>query len=55
VIQRGVEEAVLTERELSISGDIAYEIGKYTEKFRSKGKVQSEIKGKYLIVFQTNS
>lgn len=51
-VQSGFEEAVLTGRELSVSGDVAYEIGHYTEKFRPKGEELSEIKGKYLLVFK---
>jgi hypothetical protein len=33
--------------ELSVSGDTAYEIGNYTEKFHPKGKESFEVKGKY--------
>ncbi len=51
-VQRGFVDAILTERELTVSGDVAYEIGQYTEKFRPKGKERSEIKGKYLLVFK---
>lgn len=51
-IQMGFEDAVLTGRELSVSGDTAYEIGNYTEKFHPKGKEPFEIKGKYLIVYK---
>jgi len=51
-IQMGFKDAVLTGRELSVSGDTAYEIGNYTEKFHPKGKEPFEIKGKYLIVYK---
>ena len=51
-VQMGFEDAVMTGRELSVSGDIACEIGNYTEKFHPKGKEPFEVKGKYLIVFK---
>jgi ketosteroid isomerase-like protein len=51
-VQEGFENAILTEREVSISGDVAYECGSYTEKFHLKGKEPLEISGKYLIVFK---
>jgi len=51
-IQMGFEDAVLTGRELSVNGDIAYEIGNYTEKFHPKGKEFIEVKGKYLVIYK---
>lgn len=51
-IQMGFEDAVLTERKVSVSGDVAYEIGNYVEKFHPKGKEVMEIRGKYLSVFK---
>jgi len=51
-VQMGFKDAVMTERVLSVSGDIAYEIGNYVEKFHPEGKEPLEVKGKYLIVFK---
>jgi len=51
-VQMGVKDAIITERELSVSGDIAYETGNYIEKFHPEGKEPFEIKGKYLIIYK---
>ena len=51
----GFEDAVLTGRELSVNGDIAYEIGNYTEKFHPKGKESIEVKGKYLVIYKNTA
>ena len=51
-VQMGFKDAVLTKRELSVSGGIAYEIGNYTEKFHPTGKEPFELKGKYLIIYK---
>lgn len=50
-IQGGFVDAVLSEIELSVFNDVAYEIGEFTETFRSEDKEHDEIKGKYLLVF----
>jgi uncharacterized protein (TIGR02246 family) len=51
-IQMGFEDAVMTDRNVSVSGDVAYEIGNYIEKFHPKGKEAMKIRGKYLCVFK---
>jgi uncharacterized protein (TIGR02246 family) len=51
-VQMGFEDAVMTGRELSVSGDIACEIGNYTEKFHPRGKEPFEVKGKYLVIYK---
>ena len=51
-VQMGFKDAVMTGRKLSVSGDVAYEVGNYIEKFHPKGKDPLEIKGKYLIVYK---
>ena len=52
LVQLGFEESVFTGREIAVSGDVAYEMGNYTEKFRPKGKEPFEFKGKYLLVLK---
>lgn len=46
------ENTMLTERELSVSGDVAYECGRYTEKVRLNGQEPLKLGGKYLVVFK---
>jgi len=51
-IQMGVKDCVLTTVELSGSGDIVNEMGKYALKIQPKGQEPVEDKGKYVVVWK---
>jgi uncharacterized protein (TIGR02246 family) len=51
-VQQGFENAILTEREVSASGDVAYECGSYTAIYHLAEHEPREVMGKYLIVLK---
>jgi len=51
-IQMGVKNGVLTTVEVSGSGDMFHEMGKYTLKIEPKGQKPIEDKGKYIVVWK---
>jgi uncharacterized protein (TIGR02246 family) len=51
-LQMGIKDAVLTTVDVSGSGDIAYEIGRYVLKIQPAGAEPLEQKGKYVVVWK---
>ena len=51
-LQIGVKDIVLTAVDISGSGDLAYEIGKYTLIIQPEGQEPTEEKGKYVVVLK---
>jgi uncharacterized protein (TIGR02246 family) len=50
--QMGIKDAVLTTVDVFGSGDLAYEIGKFTLKIQPEGQEPIEQKGKYVVVWK---
>jgi len=51
-LQMGIKDAVLTTVHVSGSGDLAYEIGKFTLTIQPEGQDPIESKGKYVVVWK---
>lgn len=52
IIQMGVKDAVLTTVDVSGSGDLAYEIGKFALTIQAEEQEPIEQKGKYVVVWK---
>jgi len=51
-LKMGIKDAVLTTVDVSGSGDLAYEIGKFTLTVQPEGQEPIEQKGKYVVVWK---
>lgn len=51
-LQIGIKDAILTTVDVSGSGDLAYEIGKFTLTIQPEGQEPIEQKGKYVVVWK---
>ena len=52
VMQMGLKDATLTTVEVMGSGNLAYEIGKYTLKMQAEGQEPIGVYGKYVVIWQ---